>query len=99
MISCLGFDVVNVDPHGNGYPEVTPASIKQHDIGHLFFSSEPYEFNREEGEHVADEVEAIGGKRPLVHLIDGEALTWMGSHTNEGLKHLLNLRGELGLHR
>ena len=97
MISCLGFDVVNIDPDGNGYPEVTPASIKQHGIGHLFFSSEPYEFNRQEGEQVADEVEGIGGARPLVHLIDGEALTWMGSHTNEGLKHLLDLRSELGL--
>lgn len=97
MISCMGFDVVNIDPEGNGYPEVTPAVLNQHGIRHLFFSSEPYEFNRQEGENVADAVEAIGGKRPLVHLIDGEALTWMGSHTNEGLKHLLNARTELGL--
>ena len=97
MISCMGFDVVNIDPEGNGYPEVTPAVLNQHGIRHLFFSSEPYEFNRQEGENVADAVEAIGGTRPLVHLIDGEALTWMGSHTNEGLKHLLNARTELGL--
>lgn len=97
MISCMGFDVVNIDPEGNGYPELTPAVLNQHGIRHLFFSSEPYEFNRQEGEHVADAVEAIGGKRPLVHLIDGEALTWMGSHTNEGLKHLLNARTQLGL--
>ena len=97
MISCMGFDVGNIDPEGNGYPEVTPGVLNQHGIRHLFFSSEPYEFSRQEGEHVADAVEAIGGKRPLVHLIDGEALTWMGSHTNEGLKHLLNTRTELGL--
>ena len=97
MISCVGFDVVNIEPDGNGYPVVSPAMLAEHDVAYLLFSSEPHEFNPQEAEHIADEVERIGGRRPQTHLIDGEALTWMGSHTNAGLNRLLNLRRELGL--
>ena len=69
MISCLGFDVVNIDPDGNGYPVVIACHrySRAWYVAHLFFSSEPHEFNPSGRQStVADEVERIGGRRPQV---------------------------------
>jgi len=41
------------------------------------------------------QIEAIGGTPPALHLIDGEALTWMGSYTTKGLEHLLTVEARL----
>jgi len=40
-------------------------------------------------------IEALGGTPPALHLIDGEALTWMGSFTDKGLGDLLAMEERL----
>ena len=89
LIESLGFSVPDVDP-STGYPVITPELIIQHSVEGLLLSSEPHEFSLQEGEAIADAVVALGGKRPWLKCIDGEALTWMGSYTKVGIEHLEN---------
>ena len=86
LLECCGFKVPDLDPNGNGYPVVTPEAIQSHDVEGLLLSSEPHEFSKQEGEAICDAVEALGGKRPWTRCIDGEALTWFGTHTLHGLR-------------
>ncbi len=86
LLECCGFKVPNLEPNGNGYPVVTPEAIQSHGVEGLLLSSEPHEFSKQEGEVICDAVEALGGPRPWTRCIDGEALTWFGSHTLLGLR-------------
>ena len=86
LLECCGFKVPNLEPNGNGYPVVTPEAIQLHGVEGLLLSSEPHEFSKQEGEEICDAVEALGGPRPWTRCIDGEALTWFGSHTLLGLR-------------
>ena len=86
LLECCGFNVPDIEPEGNGYPVVTPQAIQLHDVEGLLLSSEPHEFSKQEGEAISDAVEALGGPRPWTRCIDGEALTWFGSHTLHGLR-------------
>jgi len=86
LLEACGFQVPDIEPEGNGYPTVTPEDIVQHNVEGLLLSSEPHEFSKQEGEVISDAVEAIGGSRPWTKCIDGEALTWFGSHTLVGLR-------------
>ena len=95
MVACMGYDVPVIEPDGTGYPVVTPESIVAWRVTDLFLSSEPHEFSLEEGERLVAQIEAIGGTPPALHLIDGEALTWMGSYTTKGLEHLLTMEARL----
>ena len=83
------------DPNGNGYPIVSPEQIIEHNVEGLLLSSEPHEFSKQEGEAICDAVEALGGKRPWTKCIDGEALTWFGSHTLQGLRIFIALCKDL----
>lgn len=95
MVACMGYEVPVIEPEGTGYPVITPQDIIDHGITDLFLSSEPHEFSLAEGKVLAEAVSALGGSPPSLHLIDGEALTWMGSYTARGLKTLysMNLDG------
>jgi len=86
LLECCGFSVPDLAPSGNGYPVVTPEAIQSHNVEGLLLSSEPHEFSKQEGETICDAVEALGGPRPWTRCIDGEALTWFGSHTLQGLR-------------
>ncbi|MEC7167529.1 MAG: helical backbone metal receptor [Candidatus Thermoplasmatota archaeon] len=86
LLEACGFRVPEIEPEGNGYPIVTAEHIQFHAIEGLLLSSEPHEFSKKEGEQISDAVEAIGGQRPWTKCIDGEALTWFGSHTLSGLR-------------
>tara|TARA_Y100001958_G_C21179553_1_gene509709 strand:- start:402 stop:1148 length:747 start_codon:yes stop_codon:yes gene_type:complete len=86
LLEAMGWTVPDLDPEGNGYPVVTPDLLVEHRIEGLLLSSEPHEFALEEGEAIADAVEALGAARPWCRLIDGEALTWFGSRTHRSLK-------------
>ena len=86
LLEACGFQIPDIEPEGNGYPIVTPEDIVQHNVEGLLLSSEPHEFSKAEGEAISDAVEAIGGERPWTRCIDGEALTWFGSHTLTGLR-------------
>ena len=86
LLEACGFRVPEIEPEGNGYPIVTAEHIQFHAIEGLLLSSEPHEFSKNEGEQISDAVEAIGGQRPWTKCIDGEALTWFGSHTLSGLR-------------
>ena len=86
LLETCGFRVPDIDPAGNGYPEVTAEHILSNGIEGLLLSSEPHEFSKQEGEAICDAVEELGGKRPWSQCIDGEALTWFGSHTLTGLR-------------
>ena len=95
MVACMGYDVPVIEPDGTGYPVVTPESIMAWRVNDLFLSSEPHEFSLEEGERLVAAIEALGGTPPALHLIDGEALTWMGSFTDKGLGDLLAMEERL----
>lgn len=86
LLEACGFRVPEIEPEGNGYPIITAEHIQFHAIEGLLLSSEPHEFSKKEGEQISDAVEAIGGQRPWTKCIDGEALTWFGSHTLSGLR-------------
>ena len=90
MLACMGYPVPIIDPNGTGDPEVTVESIIEHGVTDLFLSSEPHEFSMEEGQRLAAAIEAAGATPPELHMIDGEALTWMGSFTATGLRTLLS---------
>lgn len=89
MLACMGYDVPVIDPDGTGYPEITESDVIQYGITDLFFSSEPHDFSRQEAERLQERIVKAGGEPVRVHMIDGEALTWMGSYTNTGLQHFL----------
>lgn len=86
LLEACGFRVPDLEPNGNGYPVVSPEQIMEHNVEGLLLSSEPHEFSKQEGEAICDAVEALGGQRPWTKCIDGEALTWFGSHTLQGLR-------------
>lgn len=89
MLTCMGYTVPIIDPNGTGYPEVNVETIVEHGVTDLFLSSEPHEFSAEEGQQLLAAIEATGARPPELHMIDGEALTWMGSFTATGLRTLL----------
>jgi len=95
MLTTLGWTVPDIDPEGTGYPAVTETDLLEHGVEGLLMSSEPHAFSRQEGEAIADCVERAGGVRPWVKCIDGEALTWMGSRTRQGLMQLAELTSPL----
>jgi len=88
MLACMGFDVPNIEPDGSGYPVVTPKIMVDHGITDIFLSSEPHEFTTQEGEVMEAAFQTITDNPPMVHFIDGEDLTWMGSHTDVALRRL-----------
>lgn len=88
MLTCLGYEVPNIEPDGTGYPEVSPQIMAEHGITDIFLSSEPHEFTIEEGEAMEAAFQGIMDKPPTIHFIDGEDLTWMGSHTDVALRRL-----------
>jgi ABC-type Fe3+-hydroxamate transport system substrate-binding protein len=88
MLTCLGYEVPNIEPDGTGYPEVSPQIMAEHGITDIFLSSEPHEFTIEEGEAMEAAFQGIMDKPPIIHFIDGEDLTWMGSHTDVALRRL-----------
>ena len=59
LLEAMGWTVPDLDPEGNGYPVVTPALLVEHRIEGLLLSSEPHAFALEEGEAIADAVEAL----------------------------------------
>lgn len=89
MISWLGYAVPMIEPSGTGYPEVTPNSLIEHGVQHVFLTTEPHDFSVEEGLALQQAVVEAGGIGLSLHHIDGEALTWMGSYTAKALHHLL----------
>lgn len=88
MISWLGYRVPIIEPEGNGYPEVDVQTLIEHEVGHLFLTTEPHEFTIEEGFELQREFQKAGSPPPTIHHVDGEALTWMGSYTATALHHL-----------
>ena len=88
LLTTLGLSVPSLVEGGNGYPVVTVEALKQHNIEALLLSSEPHRFALEEGEEIAAQVIAEGGQTMWCKCIDGEALTWFGTHTAEGLRLL-----------
>ena len=88
LLTTLGLSVPSLVEGGNGYPVVTVEALKQHNIEALLLSSEPHRFALEEGEDIAAQVIAQGGQTMWCKCIDGEALTWFGTHTSEGLRLL-----------
>ncbi len=95
LLEACGFHVPDLEPNGNGYPVVSPEQIIEHNVEGLLLSSEPHEFSKQEGEAICDAVEALGGQRPWTKCIDGEALTWFGSHTHQGLRTFIALCKDL----
>jgi len=81
MLTHLGFEVPSFDAP---YPIISPETIAEKEIKHLLLSSEPHDFSLEEGELFASLCNPV----PNCQKIDGEALTWFGTRTAEGLQTL-----------
>ncbi len=88
VLTTLGLEVPALVEGGNGYPVVTPELLIHHRIEGLLLSSEPHPFALEEGVAIAAKVAELGGQEIWSKCIDGEALTWFGTHTAQGLKTL-----------
>jgi ABC-type Fe3+-hydroxamate transport system substrate-binding protein len=86
LLERCGFIVPDFEPNGNGYPVVTTKHLIDHLIEGLLLSSEPHNFAIEEGEAISEKVVQEGGPNIWNVCIDGEALTWFGTHTLHGLK-------------
>ncbi len=86
LLERCGFVVPDFEPTGNGYPVVTTQHLIEHHIEGLLLSSEPHNFAHEEGEAISVKVAQEGGQNIWNVCIDGEALTWFGTHTLHGLK-------------
>jgi ABC-type Fe3+-hydroxamate transport system substrate-binding protein len=95
ILTHVGFEVVDTEPDGNGYPEVTIDDFLSFEIQLILLTSEPHEFTKKEGESIALMIESAGGKRPMMELIDGEDLTWFGSRTTDALTRFANLHNKL----
>ena len=95
LLERCGFIVPDFEPNGNGYPVVTTNHLIEHKIEGMLLSSEPHKFALEEGEAISEKVVLEGGQRIWNVCIDGEALTWFGTHTLYGLKHFRALCEDL----
>ncbi len=71
MLSHLGFENVVSDPR---YPELTEEAVKNLNPDYIFFSSEPFPFNKS---HVDDA--KIIWRESTCELVDGELYSWYGS--------------------
>jgi len=95
ILELCGFIVPDFEPNGNGYPVVTTNHLIEHNIEGLLLSSEPHNFALEEGEAISERVVSEGGQKIWNVCIDGEALTWFGTHTLQGLKEFKALCEDL----
>lgn len=95
LLELCGFVVPDFEPNGNGYPVVTTNHLIEHSIQGILLSSEPHNFAIEEGEAISEQVVQEGGPRIWNICIDGEALTWFGTHTLYGLKQFKALCEDL----
>ena len=95
LLEQCGFIVPDFEPDGNGYPVVTTNHLIEHNIEGMLLSSEPHNFALEEGEAISERVALEGGQHIWNVCIDGEALTWFGTHTLYGLKHFKALCEDL----
>ena len=95
LLEQCGFLVPDFEPDGNGYPVVTTKHLIEHNIEGMLLSSEPHNFALEEGEAISESVVLEDGPRIWNVCIDGEALTWFGTHTLFGLKHFRALCEDL----
>lgn len=91
LVAQTGFRLPDLRDPG-GYPRTTPGELAQAGVELLLLTSEPHEFTREEGEALADAVAAAGARRPRARLVDGQALTWFGARTAQGLRWWGDLR-------
>ena len=82
------FEVIDTNPQGNGYPEITFEEFIEHKIELILLTSEPHNFTDEEGKSIAEEIVTAGGLKPTVVHIDGEDLTWFGARTAPALARL-----------
>ena len=97
ILSLVGFDVVDTNPDGNGYPEVSVSDFIEHDVELILLTSEPHEFTLDEGNGIAASIVKAGGNAPTVKLIDGEDLTWFGSRTAPAIARLAEFYNEINI--
>ena len=88
ILSKVGFEVIDTNPQGNGYPEISFEEFIEHKIELILLTSEPHNFTLEEGKSIAKEIVAAGGLKPAVVHVDGEDLTWFGARTAPALARL-----------
>ena len=84
----VGFEVIDTNPQGNGYPEISIEEFIEHKIELILLTSEPHNFTTEEGKSIVQEIVSVGGLPPTVVHIDGEDLTWFGARTAPALARL-----------
>ena len=95
ILTKVGFDVIDTEPEGNGYPKITIEEFIKHGIELILLTSEPYNFSTEEGISIGKEIASAGGTAPEIVHVDGEDLTWFGARTASALTRLTDFRKRL----
>lgn len=70
------------------YPAITAQQIAAAKPRMILLSSEPFPFKQK---HIDELAAATGLPKAQIHLVDGELLSWHGSHTADGLDYAVRL--------
>ncbi len=93
MLSLLGLKNIfqtGDSPHER-YPAVSETDAKFASCRYIFFSSEPFPFR----ERHMDEFLSLSNSKAMCMKVDGQALSWYGSRTLQGLLYLRDLASSL----
>jgi ABC-type Fe3+-hydroxamate transport system substrate-binding protein len=82
LVSVTGLDNVSAEPSEARYFEVDLADVKARRPDVVLLPTEPYRFKEDHRQEFAD---ALGVPVAAVEVVDGQALTWFGTRTLEGL--------------
>jgi ABC-type Fe3+-hydroxamate transport system substrate-binding protein len=83
LLAEAGLDNVLEDRAGERYPEVELRALVDAGAEALLLSSEPYPFA---AKHLAETAEQSGLPPERLFLVDGQALSWYGARTPQGLR-------------
>jgi ABC-type Fe3+-hydroxamate transport system substrate-binding protein len=92
LLAEAGLDNVLEDRAEERYPEVDLASLTASGAEALLLSSEPYPFAPK---HLAEVAEQSGLPLDRLFLVDGQALSWYGARTPQGLRTARELMEKL----
>ncbi|MGB0651830.1 MAG: ABC transporter substrate-binding protein [Thermoplasmatota archaeon] len=87
MLEAVGLRNVFADHEGTKYFEVAPEEVAGSGAAWTLLPTEPFPFHKQR-DRVDTVPLGVAGGDGRVHVIDGEALTWFGTHTVRGLQEL-----------
>jgi iron complex transport system substrate-binding protein len=94
LLAEAGLDNLLEGAGGERYPEVDLGALAASGAEALLLSSEPYPFA---AKHLAEVAEQSGLPLERLFLVDGQALSWYGARTPQGLRTARDLMEKLAL--